>query len=141
MKGIIDFNNAVRITLVLAGVMIVFHLSILMGILIFDFAPVDYLWGGRMETSAQLLTFELISLLISALFFVLILIKSNRINLPALNGVVHIAMWLFFILFLFNTVGNLIAKTTFEKFFALVTGLLALFVLRIVIEKKTGKGT
>lgn len=141
MKGIIDFNNAVHITLVLAGVMIVFHLSILMGILIFDFAPVDYLWGGRMETSAQLLTFELISLLISALFFVLILIKSNRINLPALNGVVHIAMWLFFILFLFNTVGNLIAKTTFEKFFALVTGLLALFVLRIVIEKKTGKGT
>lgn len=141
MRGIINFNNAVRITLVLAGVMIVFHLSILMGILIFDFAPVDYLWGGRMETSAQLLTFELISLLISALFFVLILIKSNRINLPALNGVVHIAMWLFFILFLFNTVGNLIAKTTFEKLFALVTGLLALLVLRIVIEKKTGKGT
>lgn len=141
MRGIINFNNAVRITLALAGVMIVFHLSILMGILIFDFAPVDYLWGGRMETSAQLLTFELISLLISALFFVLILIKSNRINLPALNGVVHIAMWLFFILFLFNTVGNLIAKTTFEKFFALVTGLLALLVLRIVIEKKTGKGT
>ncbi|HNP06566.1 MAG TPA: hypothetical protein PKN99_03015 [Cyclobacteriaceae bacterium] len=139
MKGIINFNNAVCITLVLAALLIVFHLCVIMGILLFDFAPVDYLWGGRMETSAQLLTFELISLLISVLFLVLVLIKANRITLPALKGVAHLAMWLFFILFLFNTVGNLIAKTTFEKFFALVTGLLAFLLWRIVIEKKSEK--
>lgn len=34
-------------------------------------------------------------------------------------------LWVFFILFLLNTVGNLLAKTTFEKWFALVTLLLA----------------
>lgn len=92
-----------------------------------------------METAGQLLQFELVSLAISLLFVVLLLIKSNQINFPSLKKVAHVAMWLFFILFLFNTVGNLIAKTNFEKFFALITGLLAFLLWRIVREK-TEKG-
>jgi hypothetical protein len=127
--------------MIVAGLLIVFHMSIITGILFFDFAPVDYLWGGRMETSAQLLNFEWLSLLISALFFVVLLIKAGHINIPVLKRVAHMFIWLFFILFLFNTIGNLIATTTFEKFFALVTGLLAFLLLRVAIEKETGKGT
>ena len=129
------------ITLVIAGLLVVFHLSIILGMVIFDFAPVAYLWGGRMETSAQLLQFEIVSLVVALLFAVLLLIKAGRINFPALNGVAHVAMWLFFILFLFNTVGNVIAKTNFEKSFALITGLLAFLLWRIISEKKNGKET
>ncbi|MEQ8362941.1 MAG: hypothetical protein RH948_08740 [Cyclobacteriaceae bacterium] len=140
MKKLISYKNAVGITLVIAGLLVVFHLSIILGMVIFDFAPVAYLWGGRMETSAQLLQFEMVSLGVALLFGVLLLIKAGKINFPALIGVAHVAMWLFFILFLFNTVGNLIAKTNFEKFFALVTGLIAFLLLRIVIEKETRKG-
>lgn len=129
------------ITLVIAGLLVVFHLSIILGMVIFDFAPVAYLWGGRMETSAQLLQFEIVSLVVALLFAVLLLIKAGRINFPTLNGVAHVAMWLFFILFLFNTVGNVIAKTNFEKSFALITGLLAFLLWRIISEKKNGKET
>ncbi|MFZ1806152.1 MAG: hypothetical protein WAU36_02965 [Cyclobacteriaceae bacterium] len=141
MRSIISYRNALRITLIIAGLLVVFHLSIIMGMLLFDFAPVAYLWGGRMETPSQLLQFEIVSLLVALLFFVLVLIKSGRINLPALKGFAHVTMWLFFVLFLLNTVGNVIAKTTFEKSFALVTGLLAFLLLRIAIEKDSGKGT
>lgn len=139
IRGIISFRKALLLTIVVAGLLIVFHMSIITGILFFDFAPVDYLWGGRMDTSAQLLNFEWLSLLISVLFFVLLLIKAGRIKIAVLKKVAHMFVWLFFILFLFNTIGNLIATTNFEKFFALVTGLLTFLLLRIAIEKEPGK--
>lgn len=135
MKKIIDFNQAVLASLFIMGLLILFHLSILIGIIFFDFAPIDYLWGGQMKTIEQLLNFEIISFLISFVFFFLILIKSKRLNLPKLMGVAHAAMWVLFAIFSLNTIGNLIAKTTFEKFFAILTGLLAFLILRIALEK------
>ena len=139
MKKIINFNQAILASLFLIGLLILFHLSILIGIMFFDFAPIDYLWGGQMKTVEQLFMFEIVSLLISLLFFFLVLIKSKRLNLPKLIGAAHIATWVLFVMFSLNTIGNLLAKTNFEKFFAIVTGLLAFLLLRIALEKNTTK--
>jgi hypothetical protein len=38
-------------------------------------------------------------------------------------------------MFFLNTIGNLLAETTFEKFFAIATGLLTVLMLRIALEK------
>ncbi|MFK5855034.1 MAG: hypothetical protein QM503_02810 [Bacteroidota bacterium] len=137
MKKIINFNNAVLASLFFIGLLILFHLFILVGIIFFEYAPIGFLWGGQMETVEQLLKFEIASLLISILFFFLVLIRSKRLNLPKLMGVTRVAMWVLFVLFLLNTVGNLMATTTFEKFFAIATGFLAFFFLRIALEKNT----
>jgi len=137
MKKIINFNQAVLASLFLMGLLILFHLSILIGVIFFDYAPIDFLWGGQMKTIEQLLKFEIVSFLISFVFFFLVLIKSKRLNLPKLISVAHAAMWVLFVIFSLNTIGNLIAKTTFEKVFAIVTGLLAFLMLRIALEKKT----
>ena len=134
MKKIINFNQAVLASLFLMGLLILFHLSILIGVIFFDYAPIDFLWGGQMKTVEQLLKFEIVSFLISFVFFFLVLIKSKRLNLPKLIGV---AMWVLFVIFSLNTLGNLLAKTNFEKVFAIVTGLLAFLMLRIALEKKT----
>jgi hypothetical protein len=42
-------------------------------------------------------------------------------------------MWLAFFISALNTIGNILAKTTFEKSFALVTAILALFALRLAV--------
>ena len=45
-------------------------------------------------------------------------------------------MWVLFLLFLLNTVGNIFAKTTFEQSFAILTAMAALLCLRLAVEKR-----
>lgn len=135
MKKIITFNQALRMSLCLTGLLILFHLAILIGITVFDYAPINYLWGGQMTSKGQLLTFEIISILTSLIIFLLLLIRSNRLSMPGFMRVSRVSMWVLFVLFLLNTIGNLVAASTFEKFFASATGLLAFLFLRIALEK------
>jgi hypothetical protein len=88
-----------------------------------------------METKEQLLGFEIISLFIMALCFLVVLIKSEKVKLPGLMRAVVIVLWILFILFFLNTIGNIFAKTTFERYFAIPTGILAILCLRLALEK------
>jgi len=137
VKRIINFNISVLLSLFLLGILILFHVNILIGILFFDYAPTDFLWGGKMKSVTQLLNFEIVSLLTSCIFFFLLLIRIKWLNLSKLLGVARIAMWLVFVLFLLNTIGNVMATNTFERLFAIATGLLSFLFLRIAIEKNT----
>jgi hypothetical protein len=136
MRKIIDFNVATLASLFILGVLILFHIAILMGIVMFDYVPIEFLWGGKMKTKAQLLNFEIVSLLTSVIFFFLLLIRSKLLNIPKLTGITSIAMWVVFAFFLLNTIGNALAATTLERMFAIVSGVLALLFLRIAIEKE-----
>lgn len=135
MRKIIDFNTAILASLFILGMLTLFHIAILIGILFFDAIPIDYLWGGKLKTVTQLVNFELVSLLTTVIFIFLLLIRRHWINLPKLLTVTRAAMWLVFVLFLLNTIGNALAETTFERLFAIVSGILALLFLRIAIEK------
>lgn len=135
MKNWISFSAAVRISLFLFGLLFVFHLAVVLGIAFFDYVPLDYLWGGRMQNEQELLSYELVSLLIAGVCILLVLIRSGRIGEPRLRGIAGVGMWVLFLLFLLNTVGNILAKTTLEKSFALFTLLLALLCLRMALEK------
>lgn len=106
-----------------------------MGILLFDFVPVDFLWGGRMETREQLLVFEIVSFVIMALCFFVVLIKSEMVKIPGLMSLATIALWILVILFILNTIGNMFAKTGFEKFLAIFTAILSILCLRLALEK------
>ena len=139
MKNIISFQRAAQLSLYLFGIIALFHLAVIIGIVIFDYAPIDFLWGGRMASSEQLLRFELISLVVILLCLVIVLIRVGRIKTPALVGVSRIFLWILFILFTLNTLGNILAKTTFEKSFAVVTALLAFLCLRMALEPQSIK--
>lgn len=135
MKNIISFDLAVKLCLGIFGLVILFHLSIIVGMLLFDFAPVEYLWGGKMETAEELLGFEFISLIVMLVCFFVVMIRSGKIDKPSLLKTSNIIIWILFVLFLLNTAGNLLAKTTFEKMFGIVTVILAFLCLRIALEK------
>ena len=130
----ISFDRAVQWSLFLFGLVILFHFAVIVGILLFDYVPIDFLWVGRMETEEQLLVFEVISLLITILCFLVVLMRSGRISIPGWVGAARIVLWILFLLFVLNTVGNVVAKTNFEKSFALVTAMLATLCLRLALE-------
>ena len=136
MRSMIDFKTAILSSLNILGILALFHIAILVGILFFDYVPKEFFWGGQIKTEAQFINFEIVSLLATILIILLLFIRSKRLHLPKLYGATRLAMWLLFVLFSLNTIGNLLAATPFESLFSLVSGLLAFLFLRIAIEKK-----
>tara|TARA_A100000171_G_scaffold30558_1_gene28761 strand:- start:1601 stop:2023 length:423 start_codon:yes stop_codon:yes gene_type:complete len=136
MKNLISFKVATKLSLVIFSLLALFHLAIIIGIVLFDYAPIEFLWGGRMETKNQLLGFELISFFVTALSILVVLIHSNRIQVPKLRKLARICLWVLFVIFVLNTLGNALAETSFEKSFSIVTAILAILCLRQAIESR-----
>lgn len=90
--------------------------------------PYDIAWGGRLENDSQMYVFECISILINGFLIMILLLKANYVkhqfSEKILNGILRV----FQVLFMLNTVGNFLAKTNFEKFFALLTAILAILI-------------
>lgn len=135
MRKIIDFKTAILASLFILVILILFHIAILVGILFFDSVPIDFLWGGKMKTEAQLFNIEIASLLTSFIIFFLLLIRAKLLNIPKLLGFTRIAMWVLFVFFLLNTIGNVLATTMFERLFAIASGALAFLFFRVSVEK------
>ncbi|GGH68167.1 hypothetical protein [Phaeocystidibacter marisrubri] len=134
MKTILSFQRASQLALLLFSLLEVFHLSIILGIVLFDFAPVEYLWGGKMKTAEELLVFEFISLIIMTICLLVVLIRTKILRLPKLMKVSRVLLWVLTVIFALNTLGNLLAESSFEKFFAIATLLLAFISLRMALE-------
>jgi hypothetical protein len=139
MLNRISFPLAARVNIGIFGCLILFHLGIVAGILFFNDVPTDFLWGGRIQSKEQFILFEGVSLFVQAICLFLTLIKAEYLRLGRLANIAHVGMWVLFAIFALNTVGNILAKTTFEKSFTVVTIILALFSLRLAIEKNGDK--
>jgi len=135
IKNPISIKRTIQLSLSILGLLSLFHLSVIVGIIFFDYSPIEFLWGGRMETAEELLRFEIISFVVMLVCLFIVLVKAGRIYLPRLSGFITIALWILFILFLLNTIGNILAETTFEKLFAIITIILAILCLRLAIDR------
>lgn len=102
--------------------------------------PHSIAWGGRIESNFQLYVLESISILVNLLLGVALLLKGGyvRYKVPerGLNGV----LWMFLALFLLNTVGNLLAESEVERYFAVLTLAMAALI-RIVLRKNNNYST
>ncbi len=108
---------------------ILFHLSIVLKIV-----PYEITWGGRLKTDAEMYVFESISILINLFLCAILLMKSRDIREFIPMKIVNIALWIFLVLFVLNTIGNLFAKTNFEKVFTLWT-LISASLIWIILRK------
>jgi hypothetical protein len=96
-------------------------------------APIKLLWGGKIKTIDELLKFEIISLVVSIFCLIIVLVRSQSL-ISIFIDFSRVTLWLLFFLFILNTIGNLIAESIFEKFFALVTLILSILCLRMALE-------
>lgn len=122
---------AIKIMLTLVGLVTLFHLSILLKII-----PYDFTWGGRLQSDAEMYVFEAISIVLNSVLGFALLIKGNYIRPIVSMKIAHGILWGFLVLFALNTVGNIVAKTNFEKAFTLLTLSFVVLIWIILKSKK-----
>lgn len=132
MKKLISAKLAGNILLAALGLVLVFHILVLLRIV-----PADIVWGGRIQgVPENLFTLETIALLVTVLFMLIVAAKIGYIQAGRFSAVVSIGVWLIFAFLLLNTLGNLASGVSFENLIAVpITILLALCALRLAIEK------
>jgi hypothetical protein len=120
-------KNAIKIFLVLLVTVILFHFCI-----IFKIIPYKIAWGGQLQNDIEMYVFETISISVNAFLSWVLLMKGNYVSYRFLPKVINIILWIFFAVFVLNTIGNMFAKTTFEKFFTILTALSAFLIWKII---------
>lgn len=119
-----------RIMIVLFCAVLIFHLLVIVGII-----PYSIIWGGKMKTHDDMLVMEGISIGINLLFLGIVYLRFSQRNNASLVNKLRIALWLFFVLFSLNTLGNLFAETLTETLiFTPLTVLLAILSLRLALK-------
>ena len=132
MKKLISAKSAGNILLVLFGLLVVFHILVLL-----DLLPSNIVWGGQAsEAPSTLRTLETISLIFTILFAIVVAAKIGYIKVGKFVRVINILLWIIFAYVLLNIAGNLASSTSLEKLvFTPITIVAAFLVLRLAIEK------
>jgi hypothetical protein len=129
MEDIISIELAGYILLIILGLLIIFHILIVVGIV-----PYNIVWAGKIKSKKELLLMESISLFISVMAMIIVGSKTKNLIFIEDPTIVNIGMWILLALFIFNTIGNLTAKSPIEKYgFGTLTILISFLVLRILV--------
>ena len=125
-------KNATKVFLGLLFLIVLFHFCIILKII-----PYHITWGGRLDNDNEMYFFETISISINAFLSWVLLMKGNFVKYKFPQRTILAILWVFLIILVLNTIGNIFAKTYFEKFFAILTGFFAVLLWRIMKERKT----
>lgn len=126
----LPYKFAVNFLLTILCSVMVFHFLVLIQII-----PYQIVWVGRLNSIAEMQRFETISIITNCFIILIITIKGNYLNFKFSTKIINSLLWLFIILFSLNTIGNLMAKSNFEKLvFTPLTFILALLSFRIIKE-------
>ncbi|NOS90825.1 MAG: hypothetical protein HOP30_02780 [Cyclobacteriaceae bacterium] len=105
-----------QVLVVISLLVMVFHLLILVKVI-----PYSITWGGKLKNDSEMYVFETVSLLINLFFVYLVAQRVGMMPLLLSEKIVTILLWIFFGLFVLNTVGNIFATTSLERWFTLLT--------------------
>ncbi len=128
----ISFKVAIWMVILFSSVIIIFHFLVLLQII-----PFENVWAGKLKSVEEMYGYESISIAVNCLLILIVLVKGQIINLNISAKVINTLLWIFVILFILNTIGNLTSKTSLETIIATpLTFIFALLCLRIVINTK-----
>ena len=127
----LSITLAGNILLVLFGLLFVFHVLVIVGIV-----PSDIIWGGHADdSSVSLISLELMALMVTVLFAVIIAAKMGYIKSGRFQRASRVGMWIIFAYLVFNSVGNFASSNTFEMIvFGPLTIIMSLCALRLAID-------
>jgi membrane protease YdiL (CAAX protease family) len=117
----------IRVLKALIIAVIGFHILIILKVI-----PYSIAWGGSLENDEQMYVFEGVSILINAFIYLLLDFRQKNKH----EKFTRIFLIIFFAIFLLNTVGNIFAKTQFERYFSILTLLFAILIGRILFYKR-----
>ncbi len=105
-----------QILVAISLLVLVFHLLILVKVI-----PYSITWGGKLQTDSEMYVFETVSILINLFFVSLVVQRVGMMPLLLSETLVTVLLWIFFGLFVLNTIGNIFATTHIERWFTLLT--------------------
>ncbi len=132
MKKLVSARLAGNILLISMVLLEMFYVLIL-----FEVVPSDIVWGGEIKnSSANLITLELIAVFVTLVFIMIIAAKIGYLKLSKINKLINVGVWFVFGYLILNTIGNLASDVNAEKLiFAPITIILTFFAYRLAIEK------
>ena len=132
MKKLISEKLAGNLLLISLGLLVIFDILILLNVL-----PSNIVWGGQIkDPAANLIVLELIALVVTFIFAIVIAAKMDYIKAGGFKNAVNIGIWIIFAYLILNTLGNLASGVSFENLiFAPITLALAFCAFRLAIEK------
>lgn len=131
MNKIISAKAAAYTITAIMAATIVFHILILTGVI-----PYEITWGGRLKTHKDMVRFETVSVLINITVILIVAAHVRWLPFYIDKRTTRVALWLMAVMFLLNTIGNIIAATALEKTFGLLTLALALMCIRLATDKE-----
>lgn len=117
----------INLCLLIGLLAIIFHFLIMVKVI-----PYNITWGGRLKNDREMYVFETFSILVNGFFILILLFKAGYVESLLQTKVLDTILWVFFAIFSINTIGNIFAKTRFEKYFTIVTLLLAVLIYLIL---------
>lgn len=125
-------RTAVFTLIAILVAIVTLHILILSGLI-----PYEAVWGGRLQSHEQMVKFETTSIGINLLLIGIVSLRGRLLKTTIPPLVITIALWLMVILFILNTVGNVLSENRVERIvFTPLTIILALLSLRLAIHKK-----
>ncbi len=127
-------NRAIKISIMfIFSAVLVFHFLILSGVI-----PYENTWGGRLKSHQEMIQFETISIAVNLFFMFLVAVKAKwlKINFPA--RLLTVLFWGMSLIFAVNTLGNLVAINSLEKYIATpITLILSILTALLAREKES----
>lgn len=134
MKKLISEKLAGNLLLISLGLLAIFDILIMLNVV-----PSNIVWGGQIkDPAANLIVLELIALVVTFIFAIVIAAKMDYIKAGGFTKAVNIGVWIIFVYLILNTLGNLASGVSFENLiFAPITLALALAfgAFRLAIKK------
>ena len=132
MNKLISTKLAGNLLLGALGLLAVFHVLVLLSVI-----PADIVWGGAIRNSTtSLIPLEMMSLLVTLFFAVVIAAKAGYIRATRFQVAINIGVWVVFAILLLSMAANFASGVAFENLiFAPVAVVLALCAYRLAIGK------
>lgn len=132
MNKLISTKLAGNLLLGSLGLLAIFHILVLLTVI-----PTDIVWGGAIQNSpTSLIPLEMISLVVTLLFAVVIAAKAGYIKAFRFQLAVNIGAWVVFAILLLSMLANFASGVAFENLiFAPIAVTLAFCAYRLAIEK------
>lgn len=124
-------GQAMKTMLGLLTLVIIFHLAVVLQII-----PYSIVWAGKLNTVDEMYAFEAVSISINIFLVTVLLLKGNYIPHRISEQIINAALWLFFALFVLNTIGNLLAETMFERLVFSPLTLLSSILIWVILSKQ-----
>jgi hypothetical protein len=105
-------------------------------LILFQMIGYENTWGGRLKSVEEMQQMEAISLVINVLILWITAMRGKHLAVLIPQRFIQLMMWVFFGLFLLNTLGNLTSLSSLETIlFTPITLILSMCFLRLAWVK------